>query len=191
MSHWVKHIKHSTAFFNDGYEAGITSGNLRYTTSIVDYKTKALFCQGKNLERVQEQVSNSLSFAQKTKSQIAIDIILAYQLAIMNLQGATSGKLSFHNDEMNEAEYLESCQKNQSSMAICQYHILKSMVLYLYEHYDEALTCALEAGKPIDLLAGQIEIAEHNFSYSLILAALYPSASAEEKKQYRAQWQSQ
>jgi predicted ATPase len=112
-----------------------------------------------------------LSFAQKTKSQFSIDNILAYQLAIMNLQGATSGKLSFYTDEMSEAECLESWQKNQSFSPICDYSVLKSMVLYLYEQHVEALTCALEAGKLIDFIANQIGIAEHNFYYSLVLAA--------------------
>ncbi len=130
-------------------------------------------------------MSNLIPFAEKTKNQIMIDLASAYQLTISNLQGATSGKLSFRTDETSEAEYLERYQKNQSYSAIVSYWVLKSMVLHLYEEYDEALRCALRAEKLLDYVKGAVPPSvEHNFYHSLSLAALYPQASTKEKKQY-------
>ena len=146
-----------------------------------------MFYQGKTLEQLQENLSKSLSFAQKAKNQVAVYVNLGYKLAIQNLLSETADKLLFQINKINEAEYMESCQNHQSFMTICQFKILKSMILYLFGEPAEALRYAQDAVKLLDFNRGMVPVAEHNFYYSLILTALYPQASAEEQKQYMKQ----
>ncbi len=109
-----------------------------------------------------------------------------FQLALWNLLGMTTGKLDFHNDEFNDVEYLENCLAHNSFAWLCTFNIFKSQILYLYDEPGAALDCALEAGKYINFVLGHFQGSEHNFHYSLILAALYPEAKGETKQQY---WQ--
>ncbi|MGK7902602.1 MAG: ATP-binding protein [Hormoscilla sp.] len=98
----------------------------------------------------------------------------------------TASKLEFHNGEINEVQYLESCHDHNSFAWLCTFNIFKSQVLYLYGEFTEALNCALAAEKWLGFVLGHFQGSEHNFHYSLILAALYQSASLEIKQQY---WQ--
>ncbi len=187
LGSWVRHIKHSISFFNEGYQAALESGNLLWASYNLCSRIMTMFYQGNTLKNVQEKLSHSLLFAQKNKNQIAVDINLGFQLAILALQGKSSGNLSFHDEKMSEAEYLESCQSHQSFMAIFNYLTAKSMILYLYGELNEALRCVRNAEKHLDFNKGLIVTAEHNFYYSLILTALYSQVSTREKGQYMKQ----
>ncbi len=187
LSPWVRHMKHSLAFYDEGYKAGLESGNLLWVAYIIWAKTMILYYQGRNLKQIREESANFLQLAQKTKNQVAIDGILAYRLGILNLQGETSDKFSYHDDEMSETEYLEHCRNHESYIAISNFLIVKSMTLYLYGQPARALSCTLEAEKLLDCGRGLIQVAAHNFYHSLILTALYRQVSAEQQEQYREQ----
>jgi len=184
LNHWVKHIKWAEDIFSDGYQAGLSSGEFRHSGYALAHQLRYLFYQGKNLEQIHLTLPKFLQF--NKKNQWAIDDLLALQLTLWNLSGLTASKLEFHNDEINEVQYLERCQFHNSFAWICTFHVFKSQVLYLYSHFTEALNCALAAEKQISFILGQFQMSEHNFYYSLSLAALYQEASAETKQQY---WQ--
>ncbi len=184
---WVKHIKYAISYFNEGNQAAMESGNLLWASYILSLRIMTMFYQGNTLEHIQEKLSHSLLFAQKTKNQVAVDVNLGYQLAILNLQGKTSGKLSFHDEKRSEAEYLDSFKSRGSFMAIFAFQTAKLMVLYLYGEYIEVLKYIKASEKILDFSRGLIAIAERNFYYSLNLTALYPRAAAEKQQQYMKQ----
>jgi signal transduction histidine kinase len=64
------------------------------------------------------------------------------------------------------------------------YYTSKSFILYLYNKPVEALEAVIEAEKLLEYVAGIITIADQNFYQSLILTALYSSATFAEQKQY-------
>jgi predicted ATPase/signal transduction histidine kinase/tRNA A-37 threonylcarbamoyl transferase component Bud32 len=186
LNHWVKHIKFAKNIFDDSYQAGLSSGELRHSGYALEHQLRYLFYQGINLEKLRELVPNYLHFSRKTNNQWGTDGMLGFQLALWNLLGMTKGKLDFHSDEFNDVEYLDNCRAHNSFAWLCTFNIFKSQILYLYDEPAAALDCALEAGKYIDFVLGHFQGSEYNFYYSLILAALYPEAAEERKQQY---WQ--
>jgi PAS domain S-box-containing protein len=181
---WVKPIKQSYAINNEGYQAALESGEFQFAGYTLSYRLSNLFSQGKNLEELFIDTSNFLVFSQKTKNQWAIDANLGFQLMMLNLTARTTGKLSFDSEDAHEEQYLKGCKERGSFSGLCRYYILKCQALYLYGETAEALSLALMASKLLAYILGVISVAEHNFYYSLILTALYPDASAKDKKQY-------
>ncbi|MBE9229604.1 AAA family ATPase [Phormidium sp. LEGE 05292] len=174
---WIKHIKSSNSINDEGFKIGVESGNLQWSGYNRMFQAITLFYQGINLDRILEEFEDFLWFCNKTKNQWSSDIILANKLAILKLIGKE--------DEIVEKEYFESFQQHKSMAAICEYHVLKAQVLYLYQDYDRALQWALSALELIDFIMGHISSSHHTFYYSLILTALYPSASKKIQKQYK------
>ena len=187
LTNWVRHVKYSLSFLEEGYQAAMESGNFNYASYSLSTKIMTMFYQGSTLEHIQETISQSLPFTQKTKIQLAIDCQLAYKLTILNLQGKTLEKLTFHDEKMSEAEYLDRCQNHQSFMAIFRFQTLKSMVLYLYGEYFEALKSNTASIEFLKFNRAYIIAAARNFYYSLTLTALYPQALAEKKVYYMKQ----
>ncbi len=184
LNHWIQPLKLSDAISNNGYQAGIESGELQFAGYIQLYKMMYSIPQGKNLGSLSVEVWNFLLFNFKTNNQIATDYLLGCQLALFNLLGKTSDCEVFSNGESNERQYLERCTNHGSFLAICAYQILKCQVLYLYGKYAEALSCAVEAEQKLGLAIGTIIVAEHNFYYSLTLTALYSEASEFDRPKY-------
>jgi predicted ATPase/class 3 adenylate cyclase/GAF domain-containing protein/tRNA A-37 threonylcarbamoyl transferase component Bud32 len=182
--HWVKPIKCADTFNQEGYKAGLESGEFQFAGYILMHQRINEFFEGQNLDKILEKIPNSLLFSNKTQNHLAINSLLAYQLPILNLSGITAGKFNFNKDEISEEQYLEKCKSDRDSHSLCLYYSVKSQVLYLYDQPAEALRWAVEAKKLLPFILGIVTEAEHNFYYSLSLAALYPEASESEKKQY-------
>ncbi|NEP42376.1 MAG: serine/threonine-protein kinase PknK, partial [Okeania sp. SIO2H7] len=186
VNHWVKHIKYAKELFDDGYHFGLLSGELRYAGYALEHGSRYLFYQGLNLDKIIELIPKYLQFLQQTNNQWAVDGMLGFQLALLNLLGLTSSELDFHNENFNEVEYLESCRAHDSFAWLGTFNIFKSQILYLYGYFDIALEAALEAEKYLHFFLSQFQSSEHNFHYSLILAALYLEATEENKQKF---WQ--
>ncbi|MCK5715944.1 MAG: AAA family ATPase [Thiomargarita sp.] len=180
VSSWVKHINRTRVLNNEAFEAALASGLIPFAGYINIRQFFNSFFQGEVLDEILSESVSSLSFSQKTGNQYAIDSLQGGQLCLLNLTGKTANKLTFDIEDLTEADYLARCEKNSSFFSICRYHIVKSQILYFYEKYPDALKSAIMAEKQLDFVIGTVSVAEHNFFYSLSIAALF---SEEEKEQ--------
>lgn len=186
LNHWVKPLQFARQIFDDSYQAGLSSGELRHSGYALEHQLRYLFYQGVNLEEIIALLPNYLQFLQKTKNQWAIDGMVGFQLALLNLLGLTQSQLAFHTDQLSKRDYLEGCHAHNSFAWLCTFNIFKAQILYLYNHADQALAAIREAGQYIDFVLGHFQGSEYNFHYSLILASLYPEVTEETKAEY---WQ--
>ncbi|MGI9284227.1 MAG: AAA family ATPase [Pseudomonadales bacterium] len=186
IHHWSRSLATSIPFCNESYQAGLLSGGVQWLSYLCMFKTYNQAASGKRLERLLDQeIHEGLVFTRKMKNQMANDVILGAQLATWNLLGMTSDKFSFQTTDIDEAQYIERCQTNRSMLGLCLYKILKAQIFYLYGRLDEAHQYGEEAGELL-AIPSFIAVAEHNFYMSLILAARYLHASAEDQSAY---WQ--
>jgi len=185
ISPWLMHLKLSEAINSEGIDAGLQAGDLQFTGYTYTYNLYNLIHQGKNLELLLKEASQTLEFALKTQNSWAKNSILAAQIIIQNLLGLTQNKFCFATSETDEADFLATCQAEQTLAAVCLYQILKTYILYLYGQPLE-LSYLEETEQLTAFIPGTISIAKHNFYYSLTLIDLYPQASETEKEKY---WQ--
>jgi len=184
LSHWVRPLRFSDGFNDQGIEAGLASGERQWTGYTLAYKLFQPFCRGVRLETIRTEIPELLSFTRKTKNQWATDTLLGLQLALGTLEQSDGGGLlglpgSQSSPMVNgEQEYIASCQGHKSSGALGRYHVLKAQVSYLYGHLDEALQAVTTAQGLLGYFSSSISVAELNFYASLILAATYDRASA-------------
>ncbi len=181
---WVKHSKFSQGINDEAFKVGLESGDIQFVGfASINHIGHQIF-EGKSLEDILAVLPDYILFATKPKNITVLDTLLARQLGIFNLTGRTQDKLSFHNNEITEAEYIENCQLNQNYYSLCIYYIFKSQILYLYAQYSSALIYSIEAEKILPIIRGLIPEAEHNYYSSLIMLALYPEATVKEQQEY-------
>lgn len=184
VQHWVKPMREAESINNEGYQAGIESGELQFSGYIALHQVVNSFVAGKLFSEILLTLNDYLNFTQKIKNLMAYHSIIACQLPIYNLSGMTKNQFDFANDFLTEDEYIQDCRQNSNFFALCNYLNYKAQVLYLYGSYPEALNCALEAQTMLSSLQGMITIAVNNFYISLILIALLPTVSESEKLDY-------
>jgi signal transduction histidine kinase len=173
LTHWVKPMREMLPTCDEGFQAGLESGEIQFAGYILMHKTYIPFSQGINLETIWTESHAFLQFCQKVNNQVAADTIQGLQLLLANLTGQTANMATFSVEGQTEAEYFLKCKSRDSSYAICRYLIAKAQVLYLYNRPADGLTCLQESVHLFDSIAGNISIIEHNFYHSLCLAALY------------------
>ncbi len=172
LFHWNKPFKEAESLFNDGYQTGLECGDFQYAGYILGFGTANLFSQGIRLDILQEKLEKFMEFVLKAKHQMPIDAIQGYLLIIANLRGMTDHRNCFDSDVIGEADFLSGCRSRNVIVAGCYFLIAKAQALYLYQHYEQALACIMEAEKNLSFISGTSAMAEYNFYQSLIFLAL-------------------
>lgn len=184
QTNWVKHIKLTREINQEGYHAGLESGDLQFAGYILAFQIFNTLFEGVLLADVLSELDNGLQFVQKNQNQWVKDTMLAARLCLLNLTAQTSGKLNFDSSEISEVEYLSGCRDRNSFAPLFCYFTLKSQILYFYAENLTALQYSLAAEQHREYMKGLIPIADHNFAQSLILTSLYPEFSEQEKTEY-------
>ena len=173
LIHWIKHIKHAETIYNIGSDAGLRAGDFQYVGYNINFQILNFIYQGKNLDFVQKEIGNGLSFCQRTNDLYVNCFLLTCKNAIDRLQNYNISSRSIAEKELNRIK------SNLVTKGV--YFQYQALVLYLYERIDEAVII-LE--KELNLFVpGNILEAVNNFYYSLVIAALYPTVSNEKKRE--------
>ncbi|WP_158633026.1 GAF domain-containing sensor histidine kinase [Dulcicalothrix desertica] len=182
ISHWRQPLYLSHALTQEAYHAGLDCGEYQFASYTLLYQSYNRFYQGYNLQKYLEELDSYLTFSRKVKNQPAIDTIIGCQLILANLMHVDN--LGKYKDEI---EHFEDCKRRQITLFICPYLVLKSQVEYLFNRPQSALKYVLEAKNILADIPGVISVGEHNFYYSLILAAVYPNVTKQEQENYLSQ----
>ena len=190
LHHWVRHLREVERSDEEGFWAGLESGEIHFVGYILGYgSTVNRFHRGINLQYLLEDMKNYLTFTHKINHKVSTDTIRGIRLLVMNLCNMAAAKDLFDTEEITETEHLAQCRTNHTFGAIAFYQTIKSLVLYLYGRHDEAFESIQAAQKVQGYIAGTVTTADFNFYQSLILAALYTDAAVESRELYRVQLQ--
>ncbi|MBD0388688.1 MAG: GAF domain-containing protein, partial [Nostoc sp. C3-bin3] len=185
LNSWVKPLKDAEFINNQGYQAGLESGELQFAGYIVGYKFINSFYQGVKLEQVLAEFPKLLTFLEKNKNHWANDLMLGVKLVVLNLLGLTDRKLDFDARDLSEAQYLQSVQEHTSIAPLCNYYSVKSQVLYLYGYCEEVLKLSLKIEENSNFIRSIFVESEYSFYTSLSLTALYNKVSEFQQETYR------
>jgi predicted ATPase/serine phosphatase RsbU (regulator of sigma subunit)/tRNA A-37 threonylcarbamoyl transferase component Bud32 len=180
---WRAHLKKGIPFLRNGYLAGIETADV-----YVSYNSYHLILQrilsAESFSSILEESSKHLEFLRRMKNYVIAGIQQLYQHFILNLQGLTQDKFSFNDEDFDEFQCLQMLEENVFMTGIGTYNIFKAQILFLYGDYENALIRIKDSEKIIVFLSGIAIQAEHYLYYSLILTALYPTASNSQQKEY-------
>lgn len=202
---WVKQIQFADAINNEGYQAGLDSGELQFAGYILGNKVLNYFYQGKPLPELLAELAKFLQFSEQTKNQWATDALRACQMALLNLMDSRNrvserGALYLDEEPLQETRFLvpldfepveipeslseHDFREHPGFSGACLEHIYKGQIFYLYGEWERALSHFSSAENLLGFILGLIPVAEYNFYSSLCLTALYAQATPPEQKKY-------
>ncbi|MBE9039776.1 AAA family ATPase [Oscillatoriales cyanobacterium LEGE 11467] len=178
---WRQHISHCEAINNQGYSAGLESGQLQFIGYIAYNRILSLFHSGKNLNELLAEFPIYLPLLEDIKHYYAYDITAGCQLATQILTSPTSTSAIARQQDIEEAQHLEVCRDRNSFPGTCAYQIFKAQISYLFDRPEDAREYLSSAQEIIEFLAGHFTLAEHAYYQALTCLKLYPNASTQEK----------
>lgn len=183
---WRFHLRYSLEFVRRGYQVGLESGDLVWAGINGYVIIYTMLIKGDDLDEIAQETHRYLDFARRTNQVIPINMLTLSQQFILSLKGLTHSPASFSDDLYDEEHHIQEIRQSEAIRPIFWYYKIKLQVLYLFEHYADALNIAQELDALIERGAafGNVTMPEHYFYYSLTLTALYPSAPFGEQEKY-------
>jgi predicted ATPase/signal transduction histidine kinase/tRNA A-37 threonylcarbamoyl transferase component Bud32 len=176
LNNWIKSAHLAIAINNEGYQAGLESGELQFAGYNLFGNICNQFFQGLHLNSIRLDIDKFIPFAQQTQNTLLFEILLEVRQVTDNLVGSCSSEYSSERHHFSK-----------TPMALAIGHILQAQLAYLQQHYQVALQEITKAEAYLPAIIGFTTSASYHFFYPLILAALYPQASPETQRQY---WES-
>ncbi|MEA5580494.1 AAA family ATPase [Nodularia harveyana UHCC-0300] len=184
---WAKPIKGITLLHDQGYEAGLNSGELQYAGYHISGKTCNQLFQGTQLDIILEYILQYLPFIINTKNQSADYNLKGVRFFILELLSTTAEMEEVSIYDLPKNQFIEECIASKSFFGLGIYYVLQMQLSCINGNFQQGLKDALAASEIINSIAGHTTYSEYNFYYSLILLNLYDEANQDEKNEYEKQ----
>lgn len=187
--YWFNHIKECNLMNYEAYQAALECGDLEYAGYALHNTACNAFFQGKNLNHLLAEVPRYLELTKKTQNQLSTDLLQGLDLCLWNLTKLTPEFLSFATNQLNEADYIATCEAHQNIYALCIYQIRKLQIFYLYGDLNAAWDCANSIEPLLPYVQGLLPFADYTFYSAMTWAGLYCQLSPNDRPEYLAKLQ--
>ena len=184
---WTQHVRKGREFLFRGFDLASRIGEISYAGYACGQLTTNYLMAGDPLIEAQEQAEHGLAFARKVGFETIEGWILGQLGLIRSLRGLTTRLGSFDDAVFRETD-LERDLAGKPALALpeCWYYIRKLQARFLAGEYVDALQAAARAQPMVEGTLSLLEVVEYHFYDALCHAAVYESASPEDRKYHRA-----
>lgn len=184
VGHWVTPLPLLAEIGEQAYQLALQAGDVQYAGYILMFRVINWFHQGKPLTDLATELESLSELVQRTKNQIAIDLLEGYRLTIAALVEESESELRGRLNIINEEDYLSQCETRHSYLSLGIYNLLKAQRLYLLGQPASALEWLYQATEYLTFMSGLFPVAEHTIYHSLIMLAVYPNVSVDRQQEY-------
>jgi PAS domain S-box-containing protein len=182
---WTAPIATAIDFVRTAFRTATETGDLTFACYCMDKSVTDFLMRNDPLDAVWRESEIGLEFVRKARFHDVAAVIVSQQCFIATMQGRTSAFSTFNGAQFDEAEFEAQITGDRSAMAACLYWILKLQARFLSGDYAEALASADKAKALLWAIPGEFQRLNYSYYTALTVAALYQSASADDKQAWR------
>jgi predicted ATPase/serine phosphatase RsbU (regulator of sigma subunit)/tRNA A-37 threonylcarbamoyl transferase component Bud32 len=180
---WRSHLKKGISILRNGYQIGVEFRDIWAAYTSYHLVVQRIIA-GENFDSILDESNKYLEFNKQIKNSALVGSQQLYQYFILNLQGLTLDKFSFSDEHFDEYQCLQMWEEKNFMTGIVPYNLFKTQIFFLYGDYKNALTTAKKSDEILVFITGIPSQADHYMYYSLILTALYPTATNSQQQEY-------
>ncbi|GAA0178858.1 AAA family ATPase [Clostridium sediminicola] len=180
--HWKEHISSSLNLAKETYRTGIENGSLEYGGYALNLYTKNAFYAGQPLEKIGNEIYESLEKLQKIKQGLCENWVRVFGQLVLNMQGKSQTTTELVGIMCDERKLLPKSEKIGDMISMAFIYLTKLILNYCFEEYDRAVKFSEKAEENLDGIGGTIDTAIYRFFDSLARLQVYQNSSKEEKK---------
>nr|WP_240807831.1 AAA family ATPase [Polyangium spumosum] len=162
-------------------ELSLQSGELVYGSFACVFVPVTLFRMGEPLDVVTAEVRRSGAILKRIQNPMSSAQLLAVQQAIACMRGDTESPASFSDEAFDEAAWVAGLDPVAMGFVRGLYFTYKTLTLYLHDRPSAALPLIERAEEAAAAVVGHHWPTDLPFHASLVLAAVHPGASPEER----------
>jgi len=182
---WTKHVRAGRDLVRRAFEVANNIGDLCFAVySGINLNTNVL-AAGDPLVEVQTEAENGLEFAQKAGFGFVIDVITVQLGLIRTLRGLTPKFGSFDDGQFSELRFERHLASDPVlAQPVCYYWIRKLQARFFAADYLSGFDASLKAEPLLWTAPSNLELAEYHLYGGLCRAALWDSASPDQRQQH-------
>ncbi|OSI50043.1 ATP-binding sensor histidine kinase [Bradyrhizobium canariense] len=183
---WTQHVRKGRELLIRGFDLASRTGEISFAGYACGQLTTNYLMAGDPLIEAQEQAEHGLAFIRKVGFGTIEGWILGQLGLIRSLRGLTTRLGSFDDAVFRESD-LEYDLAGKPALALpeCWYYIRKLQARFLAGEYLDALQAASRAQPLVGGTLSLLEVVEYHFYDALCHAAVYESASSDDRKYHR------
>ncbi|MEH2214037.1 trifunctional serine/threonine-protein kinase/ATP-binding protein/sensor histidine kinase [Nostoc sp.] len=168
-----EHGRNTLKLLREGMQCGVEVGDIEYASYSMMAECMHLFLIGEPLNSVEKRQAKYIDLLLNFKQKHCLDYAQIWRQLTLNFFGQTSDHFHLTGTDFDETEMLLHFHKTHNHQSLFAIYVAKTIVLYNFEKYEQAVTNAEQATKFVDGAFGPLLVAGHNFYYSLSLLAGY------------------
>jgi predicted ATPase/signal transduction histidine kinase len=182
VRHWREPVRQTIAPLREAIQVGLEVGDVEYACYNATSYCNYLFFVGEPLEQVNQQQQKYIDLLLKFKQEYQIYFGQICRQLVLNLMGAAEDPLILVGESFDERKILPILIETQNGTLLFLLHLAKTILLFIFQDYQQALIHAKEAEKYQENMVGFLQFAEHNFYYSLALLATCSNGNEAEQQ---------
>ncbi|NOU93814.1 AAA family ATPase [Paenibacillus sp. LMG 31456] len=183
-----QHIKTHIDYLKQAHSFGVEAGDFVYAGYSIAFSFFLRLFKGDPLSAVYEETNTYHPFVLRSQDKDTIYILMAMQrfiLFLMNKDNLSPNTLSVNKSCLFiNPEELEQLQSFSNKSPIHTYYALQLMTCFLLDNLEEARGIMEAAEENLQTVFGLIHVHLHYFMSSLVMTALYSTASKAEQRLY-------
>jgi PAS domain S-box-containing protein len=182
---WTRHVRTARDLIRRAFDAANRIGDLTFAAYSCFSVNANLLATGDPLGDTQREAEKGLDFAERTRFGLVIDTITAQLYLIRTLRGLTPKFGCFNNTQFDELRF-EQHLANDARLAFpeCRYWIRKLQARFFAADYSSAIQASSRAKRLLWTSRPLFEASEYEFYTALSRAALWDSATADERQHH-------
>ncbi len=166
---WKEHIAETNIALADAIQAGLENGDIEYAFYAAVHRCNYYFFAGNNLQSVQEMQSQYAFAIHHAKFEFHEAFIRIGQQTVANLLGQSEDASQLVGEYLDESISLPTWLENSIVFLVLCTYSAKTMLLYLFGKYTEAIEAGKLGKQYEQAAAGTLYVSQHSFYYSLAL----------------------
>lgn len=184
IRHWKEHIKETKQPFLEAFHSALATGDIEYACYSAWGYYNHHFWSGEHLEYIAHNQAHYIELILKYKQYMLSEHSKAWHQLVLNLVNEPADKDRLIGKVFDENKTLPILMQANNNSAISFIYLFKLIFLYLFKNNTKGVEIAELNEKYKESLGALLHSSEHNFYYSLVLLAHYPTTTKTEQKQY-------
>ena len=180
---WKEPFQNSLAPLKNTVQIGLETGDLEFAGYASMHYCSTLFLCGKPLAELSKELPVYVKMARNHKHPFPEFYLSLWGQLAHNLMGNSEDVLLLKGELIDETQQTDNPIFNIPPLKFTAL-LSKSILNYLFGHYEQALECAEPLEQLGKSLMGVLSPSQSYYYYSLIALALYPEATPKQQQQH-------
>ena len=179
--HWKNHVRDTLEPLLKAYHHGRENGDIEYASWAILVRCEHLFCMGRSLIEVEQELQASEHIIQKFQQQSALLHNQIFHQATLNLLGQSETPHRLKGEKFDHASLDHLQQQELEKTGVFHAYLCELILYYLFDQRDQATAAAALASQYKGSAAALLAIATFYLYDSLTQITRYPTVSSPER----------